>query len=89
MTDCKTILITIADALYRQAGYVPFPWHISDVRHVIEDRELSVTLTDAECLQVLDNAFSNSEVAEFGVTWDTIEAEIETLVEFRTEGGQQ
>lgn len=58
-TTDNTILTTIAEALYRQAGYVPFLWHIDDVREVIEDREIPLALADAECLQVLLNLRDN------------------------------
>lgn len=83
-----TILRTVAEALLRQAGYVPFLWHIDDVRRVIEDREISVAFTDAECLQVLENALENHD-ASIGMSWDAIEAELGPFLERRAEAGGQ
>lgn len=83
----SVILEAIAEAIYRRAGYVPFLWHINDVRQLIEDRELPLSLTDAECLEVLANARQNHD-AEFGMTWDAIEAELEPFLEQGAEGGQ-
>lgn len=86
MTTTDTaILKTIAEALYRQAGYVPFLWHIDDVREVNEDRETPLALTDAECLAVLINARDNVP-ADIGMSFDAIEVELECVAENR-EGG--
>lgn len=81
-TTDTTILTTIAEALYRQAGYVPFLWHIDDVREVNEDRETPLVLTDAECLAVLINARDNVP-ADIGMSFDAIEVELECVAENR------
>ena len=81
-TTDTTILKIIAEALYRQAGYVPFLWHIDDVRKVNEESELSLTLTDAECLEVLTNARDNVS-ADTGMSLGIIEIELECLAENR------
>jgi len=89
MTDDETTeLVATAKAILRQAGYVPFLWHIDDVRCLIEDREIGLTLTDAECLEVLDNAHDNHN-AEIGMNWDVIEAELGPLLERQAEEGGQ
>ncbi len=81
-TTDNTILKTVAEALYRQAGYVPFLWHIDDVRTVIEDREIPLVLTDAECLDVLTDARDNVP-ADIGMSFDAIEVELECVAENR------
>lgn len=81
-TETTTILTTVAEALYRQAGYVPFLWHIDDVREVNEDRETPLALTDAECLEVLTNARDNVP-ADIGMSFDAIEVELECVAENR------
>lgn len=81
-TTDNTILTTMAEALYRQAGYVPFLWHIDDVREVNEDRETPLALTDAECLAILINARDNVP-ADIGMSFDAIEAELECVAENR------
>lgn len=83
MTD-TTILTTVAEALYRQAGYVPFLWHIDDVREVIEDRDIPLALTDAECLEVLLNLRDNVP-ADLGMDFDAIAAELEAWEENRAD----
>lgn len=83
-TDHTDIFKAIAAALYREAGCIPFPWHIDDVRHVAECREIVITLTDEDCLAVLENARDNHS-AEFGMGWDEIEAELRCLAECRDE----
>lgn len=89
MTDDHiTQLVAIAKTILRQTGYVPFLWHIDDVRGLIEDREIKITLTDAECLEILDNAYENHN-AEFGMNWDVIEAELELFLERQAEEGGQ
>ena len=89
MTDTiKKFLTTVAEALLAQAGYVPFLWHIDDVRSVIEDWEIDITLTDAECLEVLENALENHD-ADIGMNWDAIEAELGPLIERHAEEGGQ
>ena len=42
-TTDTTILKIIAEALYRQAGYVPILWHIDDVREVNTERGFGLT----------------------------------------------
>lgn len=42
-TETTTVLKTVAEALYRQAGYVPFLWHIDDVREVNTERGFGLT----------------------------------------------
>lgn len=81
-TTDTTILTTVAEALYRQAGYVPFLWHIDDVREVNEDRETPLALTDAECLAILTNARDNVS-ADTGMSLWIIEIELECLAENR------
>lgn len=81
-TTDTTILTTVAEALYRQAGYVPFLWHIDDVREVNEDREIPLVLTDAECLAILTNARDNVS-ADTGMSLWIIEIELECLAENR------
>lgn len=81
-TETTTILTTVAEALYRQAGYVPFLWHVNDVREVNEDRETPLALTDAECLAILINARDNVP-ADIGMNFDAIEAELEYVAENR------
>lgn len=84
-TETTTILTTVAEALYRQAGYVPFLWHIDDVREVNEDRETPFALTDAECLAILINARDNVS-ADTGMSLGIVEIELEFLAE-NHEGG--
>lgn len=81
-TETTTILTTVAEALYRQVGYVPFLWHIDDVREVNEDRENPLALTDAECLAILTNARDNVS-ADTGMSLWIIEIELECLAENR------
>ena len=81
-TETTTILKAVAEALYRQAGYVPFLWHIDDVRVVNQDREFFLDLTDAECLEVLTNARDNVP-ADIGMSFDAIEVELECVAEIR------
>lgn len=89
MTDEETSQsVATTEAILRRVGYVPFLWHIDDVRTLIEDREIDLTLTDAECLEVLDNAHENHN-AEIGMNWDVIEAELGPFLERRAEEGGQ
>lgn len=81
-TTDNTILTTIAEALYRQAGIVPFLWHIDDVRTVIEDRDIALALTDAECLEVLKNV-RESVPADLGMCFDAIAVELECWADNR------
>lgn len=81
-TETTTILTTVAEALYRQAGYVPFLWHIDDVREVNQDRETPLALTDAECLAILINARDNVS-ADTGMSLGIVEIELEFLAENR------
>ena len=83
MTTIDTnILTTVAEALCRQAGYVPFLWHINDVRQVNAERGFGLTLTDAECLDVLTDARDNVP-AEIGMSFEAIAIELECLAENR------
>lgn len=75
-TETTTVLKTVAEALYRKAGYVPFLWHIDDVRMVIEDHDIALALTDAECLEVLENVRENVP-ADLGMCFDAIAVELE------------
>ena len=84
MTNENTLFTAIAKALLRQAGYVPFLWHVTDVRCLIEDRGLNVTLTNGECLGILENADRNHD-ANIGMNWDALEAELTTYLETRDE----
>ena len=84
MTDENPVFTAIAKALLRQAGYVPFLWHFSDVRCLIENRGLNVTLTNDECLDILENADGNHD-ANIGMNWDVLEAELTTYLETRDE----
>lgn len=78
--ETTTILKAVAEALYRQAGYVPFLWHIDDVRVVNQDREFFLDLTDAECLEVLTNARDNVP-ADLGMCFEAIAVELECWAE--------
>ena len=78
--ETTTILEAVAKALYRQAGYVPFLWHIDDVRMVIKDHDIALALTDAECLEVLENVRA-SVPADLGMCFEAIAVELECWVE--------
>lgn len=81
-TETTTILKTVAEALYRKAGYVPFLWHINDVRMVIEGHETALSLTDTECLEVLENVRDNLS-PDLGIYFEAIAVELECWTENR------
>lgn len=79
-TTDTTILKTVAEALYRQAGYVPFLWHIDDVRMVIEGHEMTLSLSDEQCLEVLENVRENL-LPDLGMYFEAIAVELECWAE--------
>lgn len=63
---------------YNETNSIAIIWNIDDVRRVIEDYEMSINLSDEECLDVL-RYIDRTHDAEFGVSCDTIFYAIEYL----------
>ena len=71
-----TSLADVACALYREAGYEPFPWHMDDIRDAwaqkhggeLEDAPLS----DKVCMDILQRMRSGHD-ATIGINWDVID----------------
>jgi hypothetical protein len=68
-------LTDIAHALYREAGYQPFPWHKDDIRCAWADKHDAeiedCPLSDAACMDILERLHRNHD-ASIGINWDVI-----------------
>lgn len=61
--------------------YISNNWYVTDVESKCETME--VTLTEEEKVEVLDRV-ADSFDANYGITWDSFEYAIETVIEERT-----
>jgi len=60
--------------------YISNDWHIQDVESVCE--RMGVTLTDDEMEDVLHDV-ANSFDANYGITWDSFEYAIESIIDYK------
>lgn len=72
--------INDAKEILKQAGYVPYYWHIQDIKE--RDAEnLDVEQSDLtydELMQIASSVAENAD-ANYGICWETFDAEIETV----------
>ena len=64
------------------AGFIPYYWHIEDIEQRdidnSEDGETPSDLTDEELRRIAQNVADNAD-ANYGISWETFDAEIETV----------
>ncbi len=80
MTTPTVDQINDAKAVLLAAGYVPYYWHIQDIAD--RDGENNDTeqsdLTDAELRYIAQNVADNAD-ANYGICWETFDAEIDEV----------
>jgi hypothetical protein len=68
------------------APYIEDIWNLDDFRNVA-DRSDTEEFTDEELLQAMETVVDNFD-ANYGITWETIEAALDQIVGERTTGGK-
>lgn len=61
---------------YNETNSIALVWCIDDIKCMAKQMEIPVKLTDAQCMDILYEVKSNHDPI-YGVTWDTIEWNIE------------
>lgn len=71
-----------AKAVLLAAGYVPYYWHIEDIkrRDSENNHDEPSDLTEEELFEIAQNVADNAD-ANYGICWDSFDEEIETLQE--------
>ena len=68
LIDC---VVSITRQILRKCGFVALLWHIDDVRVAQERLDDTTSLSDEECLAILDSIERDHD-ADHGVSWETL-----------------